>query len=82
MVFYAPWAGSYGLLDAFLQLLLIKHPSIQVERVNIEECPELAAEMSVTDIPTTLLFKDEEIVDVFVGIISRKNLAAKILPYV
>jgi len=81
VVFYAPWAGSYELLNGFLQMLQVRIPNISIARVNIEKHPELAAKMRISNVPTTVLFRNHEVVDMFAGAISRKKLTAKITPY-
>lgn len=81
VVFYAPWAGSYELLNGFLQILQVKIPNMSIERINIEKHPEVAAKMRISNVPTTVLFRNHEVVDMFAGAISRKKLAARLVPH-
>ena len=43
-------------------------------KVDIDECPELAAELGIESIPTLILFKDGEELDRIVGMRPRKDV--------
>ena len=50
-----------------LQEKYSENSNIQIEDINIEENSELAKEHGVRSIPTTLIFKDDKLVDKKVG---------------
>lgn len=53
-----------------------EHPEISFGKVNVDEAPELAQRYQISAIPTLLLFRDGEPVDVSVGVKSKAELEA------
>ena len=51
-------------------------PEISFGKVNVDEAPELAQRYQISAIPTLLLFRDGEPVDVSVGVKSKAELEA------
>ena len=56
--FWAPWCGPCRMQIPILDQLEAKLPNLKVGKVNVDECPELAAEYGVNTIPYLLVFKD------------------------
>ena len=57
--FGAPWCSYCRVLNKVLEQTAPEAPeSAVILKVNVDEFPELAAEYSVTTLPTLILFKD------------------------
>ena len=64
--FWAAWCGPCTMLQ--------EHPEIFFGKVNVDEVPELAQRYQISAIPTLLLFKDGQPVDMSVGVKSKAEL--------
>ena len=56
--FWAPWCGPCRMQIPILEQLQAKLPNLKIGKVNVDECPELAAEYGVNNIPYLVVFKD------------------------
>lgn len=71
-----PGAGPCSMLSPVVEELAEEHPEISFGKVNVDEAPELAQRYQISAIPTLLLFRDGEPVDVSVGVKSKAELEA------
>ena len=55
---------------------------LKVCKINIDTAINTASENGIMSIPTVAIFKGGKIVDQIVGVVSKKELAAKFLPFV
>ena len=67
--FWAAWCGPCTMLSP-----VVEHPEISFGKVNVDEVPELAQRYQISAIPTLLLFKDGQPVDMSVGVKSKAEL--------
>ena len=74
--FWAAWCGPCSMLSPVVEELAEEHPEISFGKVNVDEAPELAQRYQISAIPTLLLFRDGEPVDVSVGVKSKAELEA------
>ena len=66
--FWAPWCGPCRMLAPVLEEVSEAYgEKIAVGKVNVDDCPELARQFRVMNIPTLLLFRGGELVDRQVG---------------
>ena len=66
--FYADWCGPCKMLAPILhELAEEKSGTLKVGKVNVDEQPELASQFGVMSIPTLLVFRDAELVNLAVG---------------
>ena len=70
--FWAAWCGPCSMLSPVVEELA----EISFGKVNVDEAPELAQRYQISAIPTLLLFRDGEPVDVSVGVKSKAELEA------
>lgn len=77
--FYADWCGPCQLLLPIIHKLADElKDDVIIKKVNVDEYQKLAAAFGVRNIPTLLFFKEGKSVDRHTGLISEKNLRAKI----
>lgn len=72
--FWAGWCGPCTMLSPVVEELAQEHPEIFFGKVNVDEVPELAQRYRISAIPTLLLFRDGEPVDMSVGVKSKAEL--------
>ena len=73
--FWAPWCGPCRMIAPVVEELASENgESIKVAKVNIDDCPNIAANYGVSSIPTIMLFKDGNLVDQFVGVQPKNRL--------
>lgn len=76
--FWAPWCGPCRMLSPVLEEVARKYENIKFVKINTDENSELAADFSITSIPTLIFFKDGKEIKRSVGVISQKELENKI----
>lgn len=82
LVFSAKWMGSTYLFESFMEDIRQAAPTpFVLEYIDVEEDGEIASQLGVSQLPTTVLLKTREVVDVLVGPMSRKKLMARITPH-
>ncbi len=82
LVFSAKWMGSTYLFESFMKDIREAAPTpFALEYIDIEDDQEIASQLGVSQLPTTVLLKKREVVDMLVGPMSRKKLVARITPH-
>lgn len=76
--FWATWCGPCIQLGPIVEELAEKYPDVTIGKVNIDENDEIASEFRVRNIPTVLFFKNGELKDRSVGLVSLKVLEEKL----
>jgi thioredoxin 1 len=77
--FWAEWCGPCRMLTPLLEELATEYDGqVKFGKVNVDEHQQLAAEYRIRGIPTLILFKDGNVLDVIVGLKSKRDLKASI----
>ena len=77
--FWAEWCGPCKMLGPVLEEIAREEQGRAiVGKVNIDDHPELANRYRVESIPTLLYFRDGEVRDRTVGVVSKKTIVTKI----
>ena len=72
--FWAEWCGPCMKLAPTIDALSKERDDIIIGKVNIEECPDLAAEYRVQGIPFMAIFHEGKVVSTQVGLQPKANL--------
>lgn len=73
--FWAPWCGPCRTIAPILdQLASEMGDALKVTKVNVDEAQDLAQKYNVRAIPTLLFFKDGELKDQAVGLLSKDDM--------
>ncbi len=67
--FSAPWCGPCKALSVTLQQTAKDNPDIVIAKIDIDECPEIAASFQIRSVPTLIYFKK--------GVEVNKTIGAK-----
>ncbi len=65
--FWAPWCGPCRMLAPVLEDFSRNHEEVEVGKVDVDKCPDLARQFRVMSIPTLILFKNGQIIDQKLG---------------
>lgn len=73
--FWAPWCGPCRMLAPVVNEISAEYANVlEVGKVDVDKCPELAKQFRVMSIPTLILFKNGRIVDQKLGFQSKNAL--------
>ena len=65
--FWATWCGPCQIISPTIEAIAEEHPEYFVGKINVDEEPELASEFGVMSIPTLVVMKKGEVVNVATG---------------
>ena len=74
--FWAVWCGPCRMLSPVVDEIAEEGGDFVVAKVNVDNEPNIANEYSISAIPTLLVFKNGEVVNKSVGVISKEEILA------
>ncbi len=74
--FWAAWCGPCKMLSPIVDKVAEERNDIKVCKINIDDENALAIKYGVMSIPTLMVFKDGEIVQKSVGLVSKDDVLA------
>lgn len=69
--FWAEWCGPCRMLAPVLDEV---SDEMEIVKVNVDECPQLAVAFQVASIPTLIVFRDGKVVNKSIGVVDRATL--------
>ena len=77
--FWAPWCGPCKMLGPIVEEIADEYTDkAKICKINTDEARDSAIEFGISAIPTTILFKDGQVQKKWVGLTSKKDIAAAI----
>lgn len=77
--FWAPWCGPCKMMGPVIEEIAAEYADkAKICKLNTDEARDSAREFSINAIPTSILFKDGQVQKKWVGLTSKKDLAAAI----
>ena len=74
--FWAPWCGPCKMIGPIVEELAGEFgDKVKIGKVNVDNDQELAGKFGIRGIPTVMLFKGGEVLNSFVGLRSKEDLA-------
>jgi thioredoxin 1 len=80
--FWAPWCGPCRMVAPVVDEIADQYQGqIKVVKLNTDENPNTASQYGIRSIPTLMIFKDGQRVDMVVGAVPKTTLANTIEKY-
>jgi len=80
--FWAPWCGPCQMIAPTVEEIAKEYEGkLKVCKLNVDEGRSIAVKYGIKGIPTLLIFKKGEVVDRVLGLADKKEIEAKINPY-
>ena len=77
--FWAPWCGPCKMMSPILEEVADEYAGkAKVCKLNTDDARDTAMEFGISAIPTLILFKDGQIQKKWVGLTSKKDIAAAV----
>lgn len=72
--FWATWCGPCMMQGEILHQLDEENPALQIGKVNVDECRDIAVKFGISAIPTMILFKNGEAVESVTGLCNASQV--------
>jgi thioredoxin 1 len=72
--FYAEWCGPCRMYGPILDEFSNENPDVIIGKVNVDNNDSIAANYGIRSIPTTIIFKNGEVVNRVSGVITKDKL--------
>lgn len=77
--FWAPWCGPCRMMGPIVDAMAGKYADkLKVTKVNVDEAADIAGRFGIRSIPTLMIFKGGQQVDMVVGAVPEAELAQKL----
>lgn len=77
--FWAPWCPPCKAIVSVLAEIAKEYEGrLAIRKVNVDECPHLAAKFEIRGIPALIFFKKGEIVEKLVGSLPKSSIVSTI----
>ena len=77
--FWAEWCSPCHIVAPVVEEILRDHEGeLKVCKLNVDEGPKVSSRYGIRAIPTIMVFKNGEVVEQIVGVVSKETLEAKI----
>lgn len=72
--FWAPWCGPCKMYGPIVEKFAENNPDVNVHKINVDENQVTAQKHGIRSIPTTIIFKDGQIITKVPGVITEEKL--------
>ncbi|MGM9637901.1 MAG: thioredoxin [Eubacteriales bacterium] len=71
---FTTWCGPCKMMAPIVAAAAEECPEVKFYKLDAEECPEVSLKYMIRSVPTLLVFKDGDLVDTSIGVISKEEL--------
>jgi thioredoxin 1 len=80
--FWAPWCGPCRMVTPVIEQLASElSGKVIFGKLNVDENPTVSGAFGIQSIPTIMIFKDGQVVDGFLGAVTKPQIMLKISQY-
>lgn len=72
--FFATWCGPCRMLTPVLEDLANDRSDVEIVKMDVDECEEVAKSYGIMSVPTLLLFKDGQMISKKVGFMPKEEI--------
>ncbi len=77
--FWATWCGPCRMLSPIVEEIAAEYDGkVVVAKCNVDDADEISVQCGIRNIPTLIYYKDGQIVDRSVGLVSKADIQAKL----
>lgn len=77
--FWAPWCGPCRMMGPIIDAMAGKYAEkLKVTKVNVDEAADIAGRFGIRSIPTLMIFKGGQQVDMVVGAVPEAELSQRL----
>ena len=76
--FWAPWCGPCKMMEPAVKELSEEMADVNFYKLNVDQNQDISIRFKVMSIPTILIFKDGDLKDTSIGVLSKDMLESKI----
>ena len=81
--FWATWCGPCRMLSPIVDEVAAElEGKVVVAKCNVDDCDEVAVRFGIRNIPTLLYFKNGELVERSVGLVSKKEILTNLEKFI
>ncbi len=80
--FWAPWCGPCRLIGPIVEEIGEEYKEkLKVGKINVDDNPQVATQLGIRGIPTLILFKGGQAVEMIIGAVPKAHIIEKIEPH-
>jgi thioredoxin 1 len=80
--FWAPWCGPCKLISPIVEEIGEEYKEkMKVGKINVDDNPQVATQLGIRGIPTLILFKGGQAVEMIIGAVPKAQIIEKITPH-
>ncbi len=81
--FWAPWCGPCRMVSPVIEQLASElSGKVVFGKLNVDENPSVSGAFGIQSIPTIMIFKGGQVVDGFLGAVTKPQLMLKVSQYI
>jgi thioredoxin 1 len=81
--FWAVWCGPCRMVAPTVEAIAEEYKErLKVCKLNVDEASKTASNYGIMSIPTLVIFKNGEVVDKVIGVVSKAEIVEKIKPHI